>query len=104
MKILMFGAGVINTLYGYALAQAGNDVTHYVRPGKTKMLEGGINLRFLDGRANPPRQESAHYDAQIVERLSSGDGYELVIVSVRRLHTALFVVERLCGQSANVET
>ncbi len=40
MKILMFGAGVINTLYGYVLAQAGNDVTHYVRPGKKRMLEG----------------------------------------------------------------
>lgn len=27
MKILVFGAGVIGTLYGYALAGAGNDVT-----------------------------------------------------------------------------
>lgn len=83
MKIIMFGAGVINALYGYALAQAGNDVTHYVRPGKKKMLESGISLKFLDGRASPPRQESAHYDAKIVESLSSGDGYELVVVSVR---------------------
>ncbi|MCQ3954792.1 MAG: hypothetical protein DPW15_16245 [Chloroflexi bacterium] len=61
MKILMFGAGVINTLYGYALAEAGNDVTHYVRPGKKKMLEGGINLKFLDGRASPPKQATAQY-------------------------------------------
>jgi len=83
MKILMFGAGVINTLYGYALSEAGNDVTHYVRPGKKKMFENGIQLNFLDGRANPPKQTSAHYQAQIVEEFSRADGYELVIVSVR---------------------
>ena len=29
MKILMFGAGVIGTIYGYVLAQAGNNVTHF---------------------------------------------------------------------------
>lgn len=83
MKILMFGAGVINTLYGYALAEAGNDVTHYVRPGKKKMFENGIRLNFLDGRAHPQKQASAHYQAKIVEEFSSVDGYELVIVSVR---------------------
>lgn len=30
MKTLMFGAGVINTLYGHALAEAGNDVPYYL--------------------------------------------------------------------------
>ncbi|MBE7433288.1 MAG: ketopantoate reductase family protein [Anaerolineales bacterium] len=83
MKILMFGAGVINTLYGYALAQAGNDVTHYVRPGKKKMFGNGIRLNFLDGRENPPKQASVHYPVKIVEEFSSADGYELIIVSVR---------------------
>lgn len=31
MKILMIGRGVISTQYGWALEQAGNDVTFYVR-------------------------------------------------------------------------
>lgn len=75
MKIIMFGAGVINTLYGHALAEAGNDVTHYVRPGKKKMFENGIQLNFLDGRANPPKQVSAHYQAQIVEEFSSPNAF-----------------------------
>ena len=83
MKILMFGAGVINTLYGYVLAQAGNDVTHYVRPGKKRMLEGGINLNFLDGRAQPLKQASEHYQVKIVEEFSSADDYELVIINLR---------------------
>ena len=38
MKVLMFGTGVIGTIYGYVLAQAGNDVTHYVREGKKKLF------------------------------------------------------------------
>ncbi|MBW7920397.1 MAG: ketopantoate reductase family protein [Anaerolineales bacterium] len=101
MKILMFGAGVINTLYGYALAEAGNDVTHYVRPGKKKMLEGGINLKFLDGRASPPKQATAQYGAKIVESLSSDDRYELVIVSVRhyQLDSVLPVLKDKIGNA-----
>lgn len=97
----MFGAGVINTLYGYALAEAGNDVTHYVRPGKKKMLEGGINLKFLDGRASPPKQATAQYGAKIVESLSSDDGYELVIVSVRhyQLDSVLPVLKDKIGNA-----
>jgi 2-dehydropantoate 2-reductase len=45
MRVLMFGTGVIGTVYGYVLAQSGVDVTHYVRPGKKQSLENGI---FVD--------------------------------------------------------
>lgn len=41
MKILVFGTGVIGSIYGHVLTQAGNDVTHYVRPGKARALQGG---------------------------------------------------------------
>lgn len=101
MKILMFGAGVINTIYGYALAQAGNDVTHYVRPGKKKMFGNGISLNFLDGRAKPPKQVFAHYQAKIVEEFSSADGYELVIVSVRhyQLDSVLSILKDKVGNA-----
>jgi 2-dehydropantoate 2-reductase len=83
MKVLMFGAGVIGTIYGYILAQAGNDVTHYVRAGKKKSLENGIHIQLLDGRSKPPKQENILYRANIVEEFSPSDHYDLVIVSVR---------------------
>src|SRR6266511_3764851 len=83
MKILVFGAGVIGTIYGYVLAQAGNDVTHYVRAGKKKSLEQGIPIQLLDGRSRQPKQESILYKAKVVENFSSADNYDLVIVSVR---------------------
>jgi pyruvate/2-oxoglutarate dehydrogenase complex dihydrolipoamide dehydrogenase (E3) component len=34
MKLLIVGAGIIGSIYGWALAEAGHDVTHLVRPGK----------------------------------------------------------------------
>jgi 2-dehydropantoate 2-reductase len=83
MKILMFGTGVIGSIYGYVLAQAGNDVTHYVRPGKQKSLEDGIRIQLLDGRSSPASQENVIYKVKIVECILPSDEYELVIVSVR---------------------
>ena len=34
MRILMFGRGVIATIYGRVLHAAGHDVEFYVRPGR----------------------------------------------------------------------
>jgi 2-dehydropantoate 2-reductase len=83
MKILMLGAGVIGTVYGYALAQAGNDITHYVRPGKKAALEHGVPMRLLDGREKKPVDREVRYNLKVVETLSPDDDYELFIVSVR---------------------
>jgi ketopantoate reductase len=33
MKILVVGTGIIGTTWGWALSNAGLDVTHLVRPG-----------------------------------------------------------------------
>ena len=83
MKILIFGTGVIGAIYGYILSRAGNDVTHYVRPGKAASLQNGIEMRLLDGRSKRPHPDMVHYQAAIVERFSPADRYDLVIVSVR---------------------
>lgn len=101
MKILVFGTGVIGTIYGYVLARAGNDVTHYVRPSKQRDFAEGIELRLLDGRRHPPKQRIDCYQPKIVESLAEGDGYELVIVSVRhyQLESALPVLENKIGNA-----
>jgi 2-dehydropantoate 2-reductase len=83
MKILIVGAGVIGTIYGYILAQSGNEVIHYVRPGKKKSLENGIHMQLLDGRTKPPKQGVVLYQAKVVEDFSPSDRFDLVIVSVR---------------------
>jgi 2-dehydropantoate 2-reductase len=83
MKILVIGAGVIGTIYGYILAQSGNDVTHYVRPGRMKSLENGIKMRLLDGRENNPQNKDILYSIKLTETLTPSHDYDLILVSVR---------------------
>ena len=101
MKILIFGTGVIGTIYGYVLAQAGNDVTHYVRPGKAKKCMNGIQIHLLDGRSKKPEQETVLYKINTVENLSPADNYDLVIVSVRhyQLDSVLPILKNSIGDA-----
>ncbi|MEV4530403.1 ketopantoate reductase, partial [Streptosporangium sp. NPDC049304] len=50
MKILMFGRGVIATIYGWALERAGHDIEFYVRPGRAATYGEAIDLDLLDAR------------------------------------------------------
>ena len=50
MKILVFGRGVIATVYGWALERAGHDVEFYVRPGRAAAYGETIDLNLLDVR------------------------------------------------------
>ena len=101
MKILMFGAGVIGTVYGYVLANAGNDVTHYVRSGKKKALENGIRMRLLDGREKKPKDKEILYKPKVVEQLSPEDNYDLFIVGVRhyQLESVLPLLQHNLGNA-----
>jgi 2-dehydropantoate 2-reductase len=83
MKILVIGAGVIGTIYGYVLAKAGNEVTHYVRPGKKQSLEQGIRMRLLDGREKKPQDHNVLYRLKVTETLTPQHDYDLILVSVR---------------------
>ncbi len=50
MKTLVVGSGIIGTIYGWALAEAGVDVTWLVRPGHG----AGEELVRLDVLDDPP--------------------------------------------------
>lgn len=83
MKILIIGAGVIGTIYGWAFSEAGHEVTHYVRPGKAAQYAPGITVHVLDGRDENQGERTAHYSLRVVETFSASDGYDLILVSVR---------------------
>jgi len=51
MKVLIVGCGVIGSIYGWVLSQAGQDVTHLVRKNKIEALQNGIKLDVYDLRA-----------------------------------------------------
>jgi 2-dehydropantoate 2-reductase len=82
MKTLIVGTGVIGTIYGWALAEAGMDITHYVRPGKKEILRQSVTLDLLDERKGHLVNNQTHYDLHCVKEVRPGDGYELVIVPV----------------------
>jgi 2-dehydropantoate 2-reductase len=99
MRILMFGRGVIATIYGQALQQAGHDVDHYVRPGRAAEYGDHVQLDVVDGRRGPlGRRSATSYRAELRESVHPDDGYDLVILSVghhRLREAAAFLAPRI---------
>jgi 2-dehydropantoate 2-reductase len=50
MKILIVGAGIISSIYGWAMADAGHSVAHFVRWGKASQFANGIQIDILVNR------------------------------------------------------
>ena len=83
MKILIIGRGVISTQYGWALEQAGNDVTFYVRPGRISQYGDIVNLKILDGRENKKGNSvNKAWKIKMIEELSSSHDFDLIMISV----------------------
>jgi 2-dehydropantoate 2-reductase len=80
MKTLIVGTGIIGVIYGWALSQAGVDITHFVRKGKKDHFKDGISLDLLDERKGHPKYTVTTYSLKCVEEISPADGYELIIV------------------------
>ncbi|WP_075062855.1 ketopantoate reductase family protein [Ornatilinea apprima] len=102
MKTLIVGSGVIGTIYGWALAEAGADVTHFVRPGKAAQLQNGVSLDVLDERKGYKPNQQTRYAIRCVEEVRPQDGYELVIVpvNVNQLEDALKTLVPCVGEQA----
>ncbi len=82
MKTLVVGIGIIGTTWGWALSNAGIDVTYLVRPGYKDKFKDGVTLDVLDGRKNHKKENVVKYDLKCVETITASDHYELIIVSV----------------------
>lgn len=79
MRILVFGAGVLGSLYAARLKEAGQDVTVLARGARLEQVrEHGIVL--VDAATG--RQTTTHLE--IIERLEPEDEYDLVMVMVRK--------------------
>jgi 2-dehydropantoate 2-reductase len=99
MRILMFGRGVIATIYGRVLAAAGHDVEFYVRPGRAAEYGDEVRLDWRDGRRKPfGRRVRETFRTTLRESLDPGDGFDLVVLSVghhRLAEAAAFLAPRL---------
>ena len=87
MRVLVVGAGIIGSIYGWALAESGHEVVHLVRSGRAATLCDGMKLDVFDRRKGHKRNFCGLYKLDAVETLSPTDTFELVIVPVK--HYAL---------------
>jgi ketopantoate reductase len=76
MKILIVGVGAIGASYGYVLAKAGIEVTHFVRPGTQAKFKDGITLDMRDGRKGHQSEYRANYDVACTEAISPEATYD----------------------------
>jgi 2-dehydropantoate 2-reductase len=78
MKILVYGAGVIGTLYAARLREAGHQVTVLARSSRLADIQSqGLMLEDVVGGARSTTQVAT------TERLSAEDSYDMVLVAVR---------------------
>jgi len=98
MRVLVVGAGIIGSIYGWALAESGHQVVHLVRSGRAATFRDGMTLDLFDRRKGHKRNFSGRYKPDAVETLSSTGTFELVIVPVKHyalLQTLKEIVPRL---------
>lgn len=83
MKILMFGRGVIATIYGWALERAGHDVEFYVRPGRAAEYGAATALDLLDTRRRVWGQPVVEqWPVRYREELEPDHDFDLIVLSL----------------------
>jgi 2-dehydropantoate 2-reductase len=102
VKILMFGRGVIATIYGWALQQAGHDVEFYVRPGRAATYGDAVDLDLLDTRRRVwGRHVVEKWPVRYREALEPDHDFDLIVLSVphHRLTEATAFLSPRVGQA-----
>ncbi len=93
MKTLIVGVGVVGTVYGWALSETGADITHIVRPGEVEKHASPVTLDVLDERERHPHTQRARYAPRVVDHVSPGDGFDLIVVATKHYQAAEAVRE-----------
>lgn len=93
MKVLIVGRGVVGTIYGWALSQAGVDITHVVR----KQLPCADTLDLLDLRPGFPKKARVTYSPKTVREIGPADRFDLVIVATKHYQAAQAIRQYLPG-------
>ncbi len=76
MRILIFGAGVIGSLYGALLAEAGYDVSIYARGRRLECLT-------RDGLLYKRKGKIRKAPVRVLSKLEEEDCYDLILLTVR---------------------
>jgi Ketopantoate reductase len=87
MKILIYGAGIIGSTYGWQLSKVGHDITILVRQGKKQQIdEYGINIHCSDFRNGQKKIDQVVFRPKVIEELTFGNDFEYIIIPINSLH------------------
>ena len=101
MKILVYGAGIIGTLYASRLQEAGHQVTVLARSSRLADIRrhGLVLENVVSGARSITR-------VGITDRLSAEDAYDMALITVRRdqltsIHPDLVANKSCCAALRN---
>jgi 2-dehydropantoate 2-reductase len=99
VRVLMFGRGVIATIYGWALQAAGHDVEFYVRPGRAAEYGDEVRMDLIDARNKLlGRRVHESFPTSVRESFGPEDRFDLIVLSVghhRLAEAAAFLAPRM---------
>lgn len=99
MNILMFGRGVITTLYAWALEKEGHHIEFYVKPGRISEYGDTVSLNVFDSRKKGGAAlVTEHWKIRMREDFPTDHDYDLIIVSVQHYHFKS-VIDFLAGKT-----
>lgn len=97
MKILIYGPGVIGSLYAVLFSTAGFDITVYARGNRLNELRQN-GLRYSQkGKINTA-------DVKIIDNLEDNDRYPFIFLTVRSEHLNEALLELKTNKSRNIIT
>jgi 2-dehydropantoate 2-reductase len=91
VRLLIVGTGSVGLMHGWALSEAGVDVTHVVRAGTLGRHEGPVEMDVFDLRGAAPRSYRATYRPRVVDEVGPRDDFDLVMVATSHLDAAAAV-------------
>ncbi len=84
MRILVFGAGVVGSVYAWQLHEAGADVTLLVRKQRlVRYSHSGVPIAFTDMRNGKKSIGQAVFRPKTTDRIDPAKPYDLIIISVK---------------------
>jgi len=96
LKILIYGAGVIGSVFAGKLALAGNDVTVLARNQRfVQLQQDGIVL------VNPKTQKAEQVTVNVISTLQQNDEYDYILVTMQRTQVddVLSVLSENCSKN-----
>ncbi len=87
MKILIYGAGIIGSTYGWQLSIAGHDITVLVRPEKLQSVtENGINIQCFDFRGGQKQMTQVVFRPKVIDKLLPENDFEYILVATNCIY------------------